>query len=321
MERLLNRKRNTILLVLLTMVCVATVVLFTFSMDKVIKVEEAMAQHPLENVFTYMIFGFFELLLVFTVPSLVGTAKYALYVQDKSRTGMVFATGLALVSSLITVLSWLWIICIWSMDTGWKPLGIVSQDQIMIALLMLWCFLLVWIPGLLVKKLVKKLVIRKRCKLDTPAKKRGCRECLQSLGVVFAVFTMAMLLLSLRYAWQIMSCWDEKQLPQQWYIGVIVHGVAGIIAGVELILGIRFILNRSHGKVPVGALLLSSSCLGYFTLWACQIYTIMGAFNGEYVSSYAYANSILCVIVQRMVTPVFLVIATALCKRKKKSIT
>lgn len=317
--RLLPPKKNTVFSAV-GIICLVTVVFFFLSMVKAMEVDVANAQHPLEAAFAGPIYLSGGLGMLWLVGLLLASFRYALLVPEKSRSGMVLASGLLVLSIASVVWGWGVSIGIWAeVETDSPFVAFVTDAAQIINFLPAACYasvayLLGW---KLCTPLARKLFRKKRTKLDTPEKKRGYRRYLQAWSLILVIFTLAILPLTSYALQNTYTHWGFLKLTRRWYVGAWVHGISGVIAGIELIVGIRFLLDRAKGKVSLGALLLGSSFLSFFILWFCY-YLIMDVVFGWGFGHYnAYAGSMLFVILHRIVSAVLVVIDLLSGRRKR----
>lgn len=310
-----DQKRSKILFVLIVLFAILTMILFAFTMNEVRREVLTSINHPLDFVSGYSFILFKVNLLLFSWGWLIGATKYVLFAHDKSRWGMVGVAVFALPSALSVAVCWGWVICIWCADVVGDTLKGAIQDQLDVALIMLGMSFLGILLGTTFCAILKKCIPYIRHKLSTPLKKRRFQQVLQAMAMAFSVTTFGILLftldtcsqLSLRYEKTAYAWWSNP--------AALIHCGAVLIAGVELHYGIKYLLKRSLGRVPVGAMLLAGSCLKFTSIWV-GIYKVLDtAYSVTYANTRVFSACSLSVALQCVVPLVLCIIVAQRNKR------
>lgn len=316
-EMLPSKKAKGILLLLGCLLYIITGRFFAYSIAKMYEAAIISVKHPLETYFAAFFYTAYAIWMFMIMVFLLGSTAYLARTEVKSRSGMILAFGL-LVSSLSAVVIG-WFLSIGMMITETYTFAffeLIDDTQILNVLPAATCFSLIYLTAwLLFKPLKKKLVAKKRQQLDTEKKKRGYRRYLQAWGLFFSIFTLMLLPISVQY---VKSCFDLPQLTKTWYTSAWIHGASVVIAGSELLIGINLLLDRSPKKVSVGALLLGSSSVGFFTTWFCYILIAAKVFNWGFGNYNVYIGRVLFVIIHRIISAILLMLALLLSRRKSR---
>ena len=312
----LRKRTKGLILAIVGVLCLLTVFFFADSIGKSI----GPIREPLDNLGIF--FGFLFFMALF-LPLLVffGTAVHLLYNRNKSRGGMLLASGFGLASLSGIVVSWLFDVSIWYKGeipdriTPWfhemQMLNVLSG---VVVFIILFAYIrLVFGP------LLHKWVQKKRLRLDTPEKKQRYLRYLQLLAGIITVLLLCLLPLSLDALRNSNHrIWGTLQINQPWYTSAWVHGFSVILSGVVLIVGIGLFLDRSRGKVPLGALLLGSGFVGLFILGFCYFLIAGYLYEWGIGNHRAYHGSLLFVILHWSVSAVAIGVALLVCRKRKK---
>ena len=125
--RLLPQKKNTVFAAV-GIICLVTVVFFFLSTVKAMEVDIANAQHPLEAAFAGLIYLSGGLGMLWLVGLLLASFHYTLLAPEKSRSGMVLASGLLVLSISSVVLGWGLSIGIWAEVETDSPFVVFVTD-------------------------------------------------------------------------------------------------------------------------------------------------------------------------------------------------
>lgn len=275
-----------------------TILIFGYGIGRMFLEDRVSANHPMVAYFAFFFYGVYALGAFLSVVILLRSATYVACPGTKSRSGLVLAFGLMIGSLSAVALGWSLTLCM--IVTGTYSFAVsqwFDDAQLFNVLPAAICFCLVYRTAwALFKPFGKKFAAKK---------KPGYHRYLQAWGLLGSIFTLVLLPISLPH-YQL--CFSPRQLTQTWYIGAWIHGASIAIAGMELLIGIDLLLDRSKGKVSVGALLLGSSSVGFFTAWFCYLLMAAKIFEWGFGHHNVYIGSILFVILHRITTALLMLV-------------